>query len=318
MANKIICNIQQYVYRLISLENDDLLILLDKKILCIKTPSYSLNDYLEISFQNSKIDAICLWKNNHIITKTPKKLMVIELFNDNKNFRIVSEQNIFENLFLRYQKIISLNNYNKILLNTMKKFIIMDEYDSNKFQVQYHFNYNFGFNSFIQTKQNEIVCNSSDENKVFFIDIKKGKIIKVINDIKVYIEDVDSFCFVNNEIIAMGGDLRDGIYLFDINLRELIYHYKKDWNGYHSLLYLGNNKFLGEAYGGRVYGESDDESEELYSTEYFIFNNENNKIKKYKSGEGRIYALKRTNYIKFNNLKKIAYYSNKIVYIENI
>ena len=318
MANKIICNIQQYVYRLISLENDDLLILLDKKILCIKTPSYSLNDYLEISFQNSKIDAICLWKNNHIITKTPKKLMVIELFNDNKNFRIVSEQNIFENLFLRYQKIISLNNYNKILLNTMKKFIIMDEYDSNKFQVQYHFNYNFGFNSFIQTKQNEIVCNSSDENKVFFIDIKKGKIIKVINDIKVYIEDVDSFCFVNNEIIAMGGDLRDGIYLFDINLRELIYHYKKDWNGYHSLLYLGNNKFLGEAYGGRVYGESDDESEELYSTEYFIFNNENNKIKKYKSGEGRIYALKRTNYIKFNNLKKIAYYSNKNVYIENM
>ena len=318
MANKIICNIQQYVYRLISLENDDLLILLDKKILCIKTPSYSLNDYLEISFQNSKIDAICLWKNNHIITKTPKKLMVIELFNDNKNFSIVSEQNIFENLFLRYQKIIALNNYNKILLNTMKKFIIMDEYDSNKFQVQYHFNYNFGFNSFIQTKQNEIVCNSSDENKVFFIDIKKGKIIKVINDIKVYIEDVDSFCFVNNEIIAMGGDLRDGIYLFDINLRELIYHYKKDWNGYHSLLYLGNNKFLGEAYGGRVYGESDDESEELYSTEYFIFNNENNKIKKYKSGEGRIYALKRTNYIKFNNLKKIAYYSNKNVYIENM
>ena len=194
----------------------------------------------------------------------------------------------------------------------------MEEYDSNKFQVQYHFNYNFGFNSFIQTKQNEIVCNSSDENKVFFIDIKKGKIIKVINDIKVYIEDVDSFCFVNNEIIAMGGDLRDGIYLFDINLRELIYHYKKDRNGYHSLLYLGNNKFLGEAYGGRVYGESDDESEELYSTEYFIFNNENNKIKKYKSGEGRIYALKRTNYIKFNNLKKIAYYSNKNVYIENI
>ena len=82
----------------------------------------------------------------------------------------------------------------------------------------------------MQTKQNEFVCNSSDENKVFFIDIKKGKIIKVINDIKVYIEDVDSFCFVNNGIIAMGGDLRDGIYLFDINLRELIYHYKKDSN----------------------------------------------------------------------------------------
>ena len=318
MSNKIICNIQQYVYRLVPLENNDLLILLEKKILCIKSPLYLLNDALEISFLNSKIDAICLWKNNHVIIKTPKKLIVIELFDNNKNFRLVSELDIFENLFLRYQKIISLNNYTKILLNTMKKFIIMEEYSLYNFQVQYQFNYNLGFNSYIQTKQDEVVCNSSDEKKVFFIDIKKGKFIKIIDDIKVYIEDVDTFCFVNEEVIAMGGDLRDGIYLFDINSRELIYHYKKDWNGYHSLLYLGNNKFLGEAYGGRVYGESDDENEELYSTIFFIFNNETNKIKKYRSGESRIYALKRSNYIKFNNLNKIAYYADKKVYIEHI
>ena len=318
MAQKIICNIQQYVYRLLPLQNNDLLILLEKKMLCIKSPSYSLNNSLEITFQNTKIDGICLWKNNHVIVKTPKKLIMIELFDNNTNFRIISEQNILEDIFLRYQKIISLNNYTKILLNTIKKFIIMEENNPYLFQVQMHFTHNLGFNSFIQIKKDEIVANSSDEKKVFFIDIKKGKIIKEINDIKVYIEDVDTFCFVNDNIIAVGGDLRDGIYLFDINIRELIYHYKKDWNGFHSLLYLGNNQFLGEAYEGRVYGESDDESEELYSTIFFKFNKEKNKIKKYRIGESRIYALKRSNFIKFNDSNKIAYYANKNVFIENL
>ena len=33
---KIECNIQNYVYRLVPLENSDLLILLEKKILCVK------------------------------------------------------------------------------------------------------------------------------------------------------------------------------------------------------------------------------------------------------------------------------------------
>ena len=310
------CNIQHYVYRLVPLDNNDLLILLEKKILCVKSPTYSLNNGLVISFENSKIYGICLWKNNHVIIKTPEKLIVIEIFDNSNNFRIISEQNILENIYLRYQKMISLNNYTKILLNTMKKFIIMEEYSLYNFQVQYQFNYNLGFNSFIQTKPDEIVSNSSDEKRVFFIDINKGKIIEKIDNIKVYIEDVDSFCFVNDNIIAMGGDLRDGIYLFDINQRKLIYQYKKDWNGFHSLLYLGNNKFLGEAYEGRVYGESDDESEELYSTIFFEFKKEKNKIKKYKTGEGRIYDLRRSNYIKFNDENKIAYYANKSVYIE--
>ena len=312
------CDIQQYVYRLVPLDNNDLLILLEKKILCVKSPTYSLNNSLVISFENSKIDGICLWKNNHVIIKTPEKLIVIEIFDNSNNFRIISEQNILENIYLRYQKMISLNNYTKILLNTMKKFIIMEEFSQNFFQVQLDFSYKLGFNSFIQIRPDEIVSNSSDEKRVFFIDINKGKIIEKIDNIKVYIEDVDSFCFVNDNIIAMGGDLRDGIYLFDINQRKLIYQYKKDWNGFHSLLYLGNNKFLGEAYEGRVYGESDDESEELYSTIFFEFKKEKNKIKKYKSGEGRIYALKRSNYIKFNNLNKIAYYANKAVFIESI
>ena len=72
MAQKIACNIQQYAYKLLCLDNNDILVLLESKILCLKSPMYSLNNNLEISFQNSKIDAICLWKNNHIIVKTPK------------------------------------------------------------------------------------------------------------------------------------------------------------------------------------------------------------------------------------------------------
>ena len=318
MEHKIICDIQQYVYRLIHLDNNDLLVLLESKLICLKSPNYSLNNVLETSFQNSKIDAICLWRNNHVIVKTKEKLIVIELFDNNSNFRIVSELNIFQNMFLRYQKIISLNNYTKILLNTMNKFIIMQENTPYTFQVKFSLSHNFGFNSFIQIKKDELMANSSDEKKVFFIDIIKGKIIKEIPKINIYIEDVDTFCFVNNDIVAMGGDLREGIYLFDINNRELIEQFKKDWNGFHSLLYLGNNKFLGESYEGRCYGESDDELEDLYCTIFFEYKSETNSIKKYKTGEGRIYALKRSNYIKFKGENKIAYYTNKTVCIERI
>ena len=121
MTQKIVCNIQQYVYKIIALDNNDLLILLESKILLLKSPIYSLNNILEISFQNTKIDGMCLWKNNHVIVKTPKKLIVIEIFLNNTNFRIVSEQEIFENMFIKYQKIISLNNFSKILLNSMKE-----------------------------------------------------------------------------------------------------------------------------------------------------------------------------------------------------
>ena len=319
MEQKIICNIQQYVYKLVALENNDLLVLLETKILCLHSPTYSLNNILEISFHNSKIDGICLWKNNHIIIKTPKKLIVIELFSNNTNYKIISELEIFENLFLRYQKMIPLNNFTKILLNTFKKFIIMKEKkDLYTFNLQFTFGHNLGFNSFIQIRPDELVANSSDGKKVFFIDIKIGKILKEINNINIYIEDVDTFCFVNNNIIAMGGDLRDGLYLFDINRRELIYHYKKDWRGYHSLLNIGNNKFLGESYEGRCYGESDDEDELLYCTTFFEYNTQTNEIIKYKTGEDRIYAAKRNHYIKFNGENKIAYHSNKMVYIENI
>ena len=84
------------------------------------------------------------------------------------------------------------------------------------------------------------------------------------------------------------------------------------------MLNIGNNKFIGEAYAGRCYGESDDENEELFCTMFFEYDSQNNEIRKYKTGEGRIYAERRSNYIKFKNENKIAYYSNKKVYVENL
>ena len=315
---KIEININEYVYRLICLQNNDLLVLLDTRIICLKSPDYILNNSLVISFNNSNIDSICLWKNNHIIVKTPSNLYILELNLNNTNYRIVSTSNLYENIMLRYQRMISLNSYTKLLLNTSKKYIILEEALPNFFQTRNSFFYKLGFNSYIQIRENEIVCNSSNERRVFFIDFLKGKILAKINNIKVYIGDIDPFCFINNNIIAMGGDLRDGIYFFDINKRELIYNYKEDWRGYHSLLNIEKNKFLGESYSGRCYGESDDESEELYCTHFFEYDEKENKIKTYKYSEDRIYALRRSNFIKFNEGGKIGYSSNNIISIENL
>lgn len=315
---KIERNIHNYVYRLVPLENSDLLILLEKKILCVKSPDYTLNNCLEIIYQNSKIDAISLWKDNCIIIKVKSKLIVLELFTNNTNYRIISESDLEENIPLIFQRIIPLNNFSILLLNSSGKFITFYQPEPNKFSSQYTFIHKGYFNSFLQIKPDELVCNSADEKKVFFIDFKKGKIIKEINNIQTYLPDTDSFCKINDDVVAMGGDLRDGIYFFDINKRELIYQYKKDYRGYHHLLSLGNNKFLGESYEGRCYGESDDDLEPLYCTKFFIYNTDTGKIKEYKSSDDRVFDLRRSNFVKFKNENKIAYYSDKIVYIEKI
>ena len=311
-------NINQYIYRLINLKNNDLLVLLDTNIKCLKSPNYILQDALDISFNNTKIDSICLWKNNHIIVKTPQNFYVIELYLNNTNYRIITQFNLYNDISLKFQKMISLNNYSNLILNTFNKIIILEEKQPYLFQTKNVFFYKIGFNSLMQIRNNEIICNSSDTKKVYFINIHKGKIICEINNIQTYIADVDSFCFINKNIVGMGGDLRDGIYFFDINKRELIYHYKEDWRGYHCLLNIGNNKFLGESYCGRSYGESDDELEELYCTHFFKYDEKNNKIKPYKYSNDRVYELKRYNFIKFNNIDKIAYCSNKKIYIENL
>ena len=310
-------NINQPIFRLISLQNNNLLVVLKTLIKCLKSPDYSIENALDISINNQGIDAVCLWKNNNIIVKTNQKFYFIHINEGNYNFNIISEFNLLENIMLKSQKMISLNNKSNLLINTIGKFIILNEHQPNLLQIEKVF-FGINANSFIQIRKNEIVCNSSEKKKVYFINSKKGNIISTINNINIYILDIDSFCLVNKNVLAMGGDLRDGIYLFDINKRELINHYKEDYRGYNCLLSLGNNKFLGESYCGRCYGESDDEEEELYCTHFFEFNGEENKIKLYKYSIDRIYELRRVNFIKFNEANKIAYSSKNNLYIENI
>ena len=310
-------NINQPIFRLISLQNNNLLVVLKTLIKCLKSPDYSIENALDISINNQGIDAVCLWKNNIIIVKTNQKFYFIHINEGNYNFNIISEFNLLENIMLKSQKMISLNNKSNLLINTIGKFIILNEHQPNLLQIEKVF-FGINANSFIQIRKNEIVCNSSDKKEVYFINFKKGKIISKINNINIYILDIDSFCLVNKNVLAMGGDLRDGIYFFDINKRELIYHYKEDYRGYNCLLSLGNNKFLGESYCGRCYGESDDEDEELYCTHFFEFNGKENKIKPYKYSVDRIYELRRVNFIKFNEANKIAYSSKNNLYIENI
>ena len=310
-------NINQPIFRLISLQNNNLLVVLKTLIKCLKSPDYSIENALDISINNQGIDAVCLWKNNIIIVKTKQKFYFIHINEGNYNFNIISEFNLLENIMLKSQKMISLNNKSNLLINTIGKFIILNEHQPNLLQIEKVF-FGINANSFIQIRKNEIVCNSSEMKKVYFINSKKGNIISTINNINIYILDIDSFCLVNKNVLAMGGDLRDGIYLFDINKRELINHYKEDYRGYNCLLSLGNNKFLGESYCGRCYGESDDEEEELYCTHFFEFNEKENKIAIYKYSLDRIYDLKRINFIKFNEANKIAYSSKNNLYIENI
>lgn len=317
-TNLIEYNINQFIYRQIPLQNNNLLVVLKTQIKCLKAPNYSLEDALDISINNQEeIDAACQWKNNTIIIKTKQKFYFIYINEGNYNFNIISEFDLLKDIMLKRQKMISLNNKSKLLLNTIDKFLILNEYQPNLLQIEKAI-FGINANSFIQIRENEIVCNSSEKNEVYFINLKKGNIITKIKNINIYILDIDSFCLVNKNVLAMGGDLRDGLYFFDINKRELIIHYKEDYRGYNSLLSLGNNKFLGESYCGRCYGESDDEEEELYCTNFFEFNDKENKIKIYKYSKDRIYDLKRSNFIKFNKANKIAYSSKHNLYIENI
>jgi len=317
-TNLIEYNINQFIYRLIPLQNNNLLVILKTLIKSLKAPDYSLENSQDISINNQEeIDAVCQWKNNIIIIKTKQKFYFIHINEGNYNFNIISEFELLNDIRLKRQKMISLNNKSKLLLNTIGKFFILNEHQPNLLQIEKSF-LGIDANSFIQIRENEIVCNSSEKKQVYFINFKKGNIISKINNINIYTLDIDSFCLVNKNVLAMGGDLRDGLYLFDINKRELIIHYKEDYRGYNSLLSLGNNKFLGESYCGRCYGESDDEEEELYCTNFFEFNDEENKIKIYKSSVDRIYDLRRGNFIKFNEANKIAYSSKNNLYIENI
>jgi hypothetical protein len=309
------------IYKIVALDNNDLLIQLEYNILCLKNPEYKLKDSLDISIENLKFYSICLWKNNQFIIISTNDLYLIQLYNDNKNYLINLELNLFNNvniIFKRFIQIIPLNNCSEFLLNTYGRFIIYNELPNRSFVSRMVFHNKKSFQSFFQIKKNEIVCNSENESKVYFIDTKKGLILSTINKIQTFILDRDIFCLINKKILAMAGDLRNGIYFFDINKRELIYNFKEDYRGYNCLLNLGNNKFLGESYEGRSYAESDDEDEELYCTKFYEYNEKENKIKLYQYSVHRIALLKRNNFIKLNNSEKIAYVQQKSLFIENI
>ena len=118
-------NINQPIFRLISLQNNNLLVVLKTLIKCLKSPDYSIENALDISINNQGIDAVCLWKNNIIIVKTNQKFYFIHINEGNYNFNIISEFNLLENIMLKSQKMISLNNKSNLLINTIGKFIIL-------------------------------------------------------------------------------------------------------------------------------------------------------------------------------------------------
>ena len=314
-------HLNETIYRLFLLENNDLLILLEFKILRLQMPDYKIEKSKEIIINNLKLFEMCLWKNNQILIISLDKLYSIQLYDNNDKYEIIIELNLYNNVntkFKRFIQVIPLKNYSKFILNSYGKFLIYNELPNNCFQSKMTFKNPKSFQSFIQIRNNEIVCNSENEKKVYFIDIKKGTILSKINNINTFILDRDIFCLINKNILGIAGNLRNGIYFLDINKRELIYQYKEDWRGYNCLLNIGNNKFLGESYEGRSYAESDDEDEELYCTKFFEYNEKENKIKPYKFSNHRIVELKRNNFIKFKNIERICYTTKKSFYIENL
>ena len=318
--NIIESKINTKIYKVVLLDNNDLLIQLEFNILCLKNPDYKLEDLLDIYIENIKFHSICLWKNNQFIIVSTDNLYLIQLYNNNKEYKINLKYclyNIINVRFKRFIQILPLNNFTQILLNSYGKFIIYDELPNKSFVSRMIFKNIKSFQSFIEIRNNEIVCNSEADEKVYFIDTNKG-LITTINNIKTFILDRDIFCLINKNILSMAGDLRNGIYFFDINKRVLIYQYKEDWRGYNCLLKIGNNKFLGESYEGRNYAESEDEEEELFCTKFFEYNEKENKLKAYKFSKSRIRELRRSNFIKLNNIDKIAYVQKESVFIENI
>ena len=319
--NLIKVQLSEKIYRLLSLDNNDLLILLEFKILCLKNPDYKLENSLAININDLKLLEMSFWKNNHILVLTKDNIYYIQLYENNTKYKIILKINLYNYInlkFKRFIQIIPIKEYTKFILNTFGKFLIYGHLSNNTFQSEMTFIHIKSFQSFIQIKENEIVCNSETEKKVYFIDLTNGEILSKINNIVTFILDRDIFCLINKNILGMAGDLRNGIYFFDINRRELIYQYKEDWRGYNCILNIGNNKFLGESYEGRSYAESDDEDEEIYCTKFFEYNEKENKIKSYKISNSRTAELKRKNFIKFKDIERIAYVENKTIYLEDL
>ena len=174
----------------------------------------------------------------------------------------------------------------------------------------------YSFFSIFQINENKLVISSYFEKSIIFLNTKFWTIISTINNIDLSLSN-EIFCMINNDILAVGGDLRSGIYFIDVKNHILKNQYKNNFFGYTILLNLENERFLGESFSGRCYGESDDEEEDLLCTEIYQYDNIKIEPKLIKSGIDRNNFNKRTFIIKLKNFDKIAYFVGKILYAFN-
>ena len=125
--NLIEVKLSENIFRLFSLDNYDLLILLEFKILCLKNPNYKLENSIEITINDLKLLEMSLWKNNHILVITKDNLYYIQLYENNNKYKIVLTVNLYNYInikFKRFIQIIPLKEYTKFILNSYGKFLI--------------------------------------------------------------------------------------------------------------------------------------------------------------------------------------------------
>ena len=299
------------IKRILELNNQNIILYSDKTIYILKYPKY------EISFiiQNEKfmsINYICEYKPNILIISSKNKIYKIELNNNNSQYEILSTYNIQFNCY----KLLPLKNSNKILYNSYHFFSIIENINEHIMQLNLIYKSKYSFFSIFQINENKLVISSYFEKSIIFLNTKFWTIISTINNIDLSLSN-EIFCMINNEILAVGGDLRSGIYFIDVKNHILKNQYKKNFYGYTILLNLENERFLGESFSGRCYGESDDEEEDLLCTEIYQYDNIKIEPKLIKSGIDRNNFNKRTFIIKLKNFDKIAYFVGKILYVEN-
>lgn len=311
MNNNFLKEFNEKIKSILELNNQNIILYSDKTIYILKYPKY------EISFiiQNEKfisINYICEYKPNILFISTNNKIQKIELKNNNSEYEILSSYNIQFNCY----KLIPLKNSNKILYNSYKSFSIIENINEHTIQLNLIYKPIYSFFSIFQINENKLVISSYFEKSIKFLNITFWTIISIINNIDLSLNN-EIFCMINNDILAVGGDLRSGIYFIDVKNHILKNQYKNNFFGYTILLNLENERFLGESFSGRYYGESDDEEEDLLCTEIYKYDNVKIEPKLIKSGIDRNNANKRSFIIKLKNCDKIAYFVDKILYIEN-
>ena len=311
MNNIFFKEFNEKIKSILELNNQNIILYSDKTIYILKYQKY------EISFviQNENfisINYICEYKQNILIISTKNKIYKVQLKNNNSQYEILSSHNIQFSCY----KLLPLKNTNKILYNSYSLFSIIENINRHTMQLNLIYKPIYSFYSIFQINENNLVVSSYFEKSIIFLNINFWTIISIINNIDLSLSN-EIFCMINNEILAVGGDFRSGIYFIDIKNHILKNQYKKNFYGYTILLNLENERFLGESFSGRCYGESDDEEEDLLCTEIYKYDNVKIEPKLIKSGIDRNNFNKRSFIIKLKNFDKIAYFVDKILYIEN-